>query len=1407
MAENEVGLPKLPEGATLDAAGLRDGLPALPEGARLDSAPPAPPPPATWGEAALRGAQNIPSSAGEFAKNLVQPIIHPIETAQSLGNIGMGVLEHLGLLSGSEHEPYANAVGKFLLDRYGSIEGVKNTLANDPVGLAADLSMILTGGGGLAARAPGLAGRTAEIVGSAGRLVDPLTNAAKVAGKVAKVPGEIAAQTLGVSTFAGPEAIKTAARAGYEGGEKSRAFLEQLRGKGDMESVVNDARQSLDNLRQQRGIDYRAGMKNVGQDTTQLNFDKIDQALTNIANVKSYKGVSTSPSTQATRLALEEAVNKWRMLDPTDFHTAEGFDALKQMIGDVRDSTQFGSPERRVADQVYHAVRGSIIDQVPAYARVMKAYENASKRINEVSRALSLGDKASTDTALRKLQSVLRDNVNANYGNRRNLAEYLVQNGSPELLEKLAGQSLQPWTPRGLGKLALSVGAEVGAILGLGTGGAGIGAALAGAPLMSPRLVGEAAHAAGVGARYMGTLPLDIGLSAQQVGRLPREAVEGVRWPPLQGPIPAGTDEQQPISPGPRNQQMRGGAVEEEDEARHTRMSGGRLRRQEGGAASYNELLADAQGALKSPGVGEASPRREPPTAPTFTGDMKYLLGGDTSGKPTAVARAIREPIESVGTSLKNIMNGGYYPGLRREDVTDIPPPAGPTKDSTLVGRALGVAPQAWEPNRDYIGDVANVAAAVMSGAPASAVEGAAGMAGGKLGRESYEQLLSRQRGVEGLRAAMRDPQTGKVYTGYSHQAAIESVPKSDTTGAWGRLSSEWDRETPNTGFIDRSGNFISRDEAEKRFGVSTMEDIRDLRKGTTLGSGATDERGRALASGLEAAAGANAPPFYSAVERAVSESPQASAPGWQWLGMLRNKPGVKPEELEWTGLQDWLQSKGPKTPVTREELNDFLASNRVEMREVTKRSPHNYPYEGTAGSPKFSRYQLPGGENYREMLFTMPPKRESLDISQFEPFYGGGVGMWEGRTPVNGVTEAHFSIGDQSGRITHWPITYDWKDRPGPAKWIVNSPNLRNGHFDSLGAAKAAIESSFNNEAGTAGNYMAKSRGDLYKSSHWDEPNVLAHVRFNDRDINGKRTLFVEEVQSDWHQAGRKKGYGLNENDYNRQIDELKKRYAENTQAMAAESDPVKYAQLNNERLALTDEFNALHDRKRYGVPNAPLKSDWPSMVMKRMIRYASDNGYDQIAWTSGATQAGRYDLSKQVSAIRANKNSNGTFQLGIQPIGRNMQRYQTEVPADKLADHVGKELAEKIMKEVTTPGVDNGKVFGGLDLQVGGEGMKAFYDRELPQRVNKIVKKFGTKTQSGLLRVPKTIGEAGGEGGLEEMLSNAAKSEPMKTESVHVLPLTPELKGVAQREGFSLFARGGRAMARGARGAKGVR
>ena len=44
---------------------------------------------------------------------------------------------------------------------------------------------------------------------------------------------------------------------------------------------------------------------------------------------------------------------------------------------------------------------------------------------------------------------------------------------------------------------------------------------------------------------------------------------------------------------------------------------------------------------------------------------------------------------------------------------------------------------------------------------------------------------------------------------------------------------------------------------------------------------------------------------------------------------------------------------------------------------------------------------------------------------------------------------------------------------------------------------------------------------------SHWEEPNVLVHIRASDRvDEEGRKILYVEEIQSDWHQKGRKHGY-----------------------------------------------------------------------------------------------------------------------------------------------------------------------------------------------------------------------------------------------------------------------------------------
>jgi hypothetical protein len=132
----------------------------------------------------------------------------------------------------------------------------------------------------------------------------------------------------------------------------------------------------------------------------------------------------------------------------------------------------------------------------------MKEYTQASEQIREVERALSLGNKASADTAMRKLQSLMRDNVQTNYGQRVQLARELEKAGGRELMPSLAGQALSEFTPRGLqraaaiptGGLAYLVGGPIAAGTSLATS--------------SPRLVGEAAYLSGL-----------VGRGAEEVSR------------------------------------------------------------------------------------------------------------------------------------------------------------------------------------------------------------------------------------------------------------------------------------------------------------------------------------------------------------------------------------------------------------------------------------------------------------------------------------------------------------------------------------------------------------------------------------------------------------------------------------------------------------------------------------------------------------------------------------------------------------------------------------------------------------------------------------------------------------------------------------------------------------------------
>lgn len=464
-------------------------------------AQPAQPQEISWGDVPSAALSNLGSSAGQFASDIAQPFLHPIDTAKALGNLGLGAVQKL-IPGEQESEKYADAVGQFIADRYGSEEAFKQTIAKDPVGVLADFSTVLTGGGALAARAPGMAGKVGKIAQTAGKAVDPVNLAGKTAGVVgSKVVSPVVKTGLGVLTGTGGEAISEAVKAGRAGGETGRAFTDQMRGVAPVEDVVSDAKFALNQMKQERGEMYRAGMEGVKSDASVIDFKPIDKAVSKVMGTGEFKGEVIKPKAQGAMLEIAQAVEDWKKLDPAEFHTPEGLDALKQKIYDIGSSydPMKEKQARAVADQVYNAIKGEIVKQAPEYADVMKGYERSSELIGDIEKTLSVNPKANVDTTVRKLQSVMRNNANTNYGRREDLARQLEQAGAANLFPRLAGQAMSSAAPRGL------QGAGTGlAGLGMGAGimsGTVNPASLALLPLTSPRAIGEVAYYGGKGAK------------------------------------------------------------------------------------------------------------------------------------------------------------------------------------------------------------------------------------------------------------------------------------------------------------------------------------------------------------------------------------------------------------------------------------------------------------------------------------------------------------------------------------------------------------------------------------------------------------------------------------------------------------------------------------------------------------------------------------------------------------------------------------------------------------------------------------------------------------------------------------------------------------------------------------------
>ena len=124
------------------------------------------------------GVTQIPKSGSRFVGNIFSMLMSPIETLESVAALGAGAVQKL-IPGRQKHEEAFDAVADFYKDRYGSYESFKEAIAEDPVGVLADFSVI-GGGAGVGLRAASLAAKTARLAPTAARLGTAATRAARV---------------------------------------------------------------------------------------------------------------------------------------------------------------------------------------------------------------------------------------------------------------------------------------------------------------------------------------------------------------------------------------------------------------------------------------------------------------------------------------------------------------------------------------------------------------------------------------------------------------------------------------------------------------------------------------------------------------------------------------------------------------------------------------------------------------------------------------------------------------------------------------------------------------------------------------------------------------------------------------------------------------------------------------------------------------------------------------------------------------------------------------------------------------------------------------------------------------------------------------------------------------------------
>ena len=246
---------------------------------------------------------------------------------------------------------------------------------------------------------------------------------------------------------------------------------------------------------------------------------------------------------------------------------------------------------------------------------------------------------------------------------------------------------------------------------------------------------------------------------------------------------------------------------------------------------------------------------------------------------------------------------------------------------------------------------------------------------------------------------------------------------------------------------------------------------------------------------------------------------------------------------------------------------------------------------------------------------------------------------------------------------------------------------------------------------------------GGPFRSDHFDERNIIGHFRTSDRTtLAGDKVLYIDEIQSDWGQKGREKGFKKSEEEMEeisqkrKQAQALVDKYTEQVKQTGKDLEGKELDEANQASnfLSKTQEFVLDNDRKIVKGPFVENTPKWTDLMVKRILAKAVEEGYDMVSFSPGYIQNMRwrepglikyYDdiLVKRVTKI-VDKLDDTAYGAGSEEIGQlNKNRGSKGFGRINLDDTDFDEIEERALKD-TAKRSGEGKFFDFTKEQVFG-------------------------------------------------------------------------------------------------------